>query len=123
MRLIRVQQQWQCGWTGTPVLQALEPARYALCDEADFEYLNQFDWYLIRGDHSGDGREGFGSPRAVLVVNGFRRIETMQRLVYEHRGLELPRRVYHVNRNKLDNRFGNLTGRRSEVVDQKGSGE
>jgi hypothetical protein len=50
VRQIRLRRQRTSGFIYTPELVPVEPAEYALCDEADYPWLSQSGWYLIRND-------------------------------------------------------------------------
>ena len=116
MQLIRLWQQYQCGWTRYPNLIPLEPPTFANVDDCDHAYLSQWQWYVIGEGHYADKRPMFTSAHAVMLGESSRDIVTMQRVVMQHRTGSLKSRVYHRNRNQLDNRFENLTGKRSEIL-------
>jgi hypothetical protein len=116
VQVIRLMQQYQCGWTRFPHLIPLEPATYAIVDDCDNLYLSQWHWYVIREGDYADKRPVFTSAHAVILGESSREIVTMQRIVFERHGEVAGRRVYHRNRNPLDNRFENLTAKRSEIV-------
>lgn len=50
MKQIRLWRQRTSGFIYTPELVFLEPAQYAICDDADYPWLSQWAWYLIRND-------------------------------------------------------------------------
>jgi len=86
------------------------------CYDCDHAYLSQWQWYVIGEGHYADKRPMFTSAHAVMLGESSRDIVTMQRVVMQHRTGSLKSRVYHRNRNQLDNRFENLTGKRSEIL-------
>jgi hypothetical protein len=109
VKLIRLQEQWQMGgWTSTPALTWLDPPQYATVNDKDYPWLMFFDWYLIRDDIN-----GYKFPHAVVEfehgAERVTRVVTMHRLVMAWHVEKLTGPVYHRSRDKLDNRFENLT--------------
>lgn len=80
--------------------QPLSRGLYALVDEADFNWLNQWKWSV-----SGDGRY---AVRRVSDGTGKRRTIYMHRLLAGTDGGPSSVYVDHINHNTLDNRRGNL---------------
>jgi hypothetical protein len=123
VKLVRLMQQWQCGWTRTPVLELLEPPVFATCDDDDYDYLIQWLWYGIRGSYSG---ADFQSAYAKVKLDGDKlsarrsledyRILTMERVVMFHHTGDWSPRVYHIDRERLDNRYENLTRKFKEIA-------
>lgn len=77
----------------------LTQGKYALVDDEDFDYLNQFKWYLSSGERGGY------ATRTVYLKNG--KITRM----WMHRILNktLDRfETDHIDRNKLNNQKNNL---------------
>jgi len=116
MKLIQLQEQWQYGgWTSKPTLGPLDPPQYAIVDDNDHAWLLMFEWYLIR-----DNVGGYKYPYALVELKHgaalVTRVFTMQRVVMSLHGEKLRGPVYHRNRNKLDNRFENLTFNRREII-------
>lgn len=73
----------------------LTRGKYALVDDEDFEYLNQFKWFIQSNGYAGRDIGGRKNKTRVLMhrlVN-----DTPDDLVTDH-----------INRNKLDNRRQNL---------------
>jgi hypothetical protein len=72
-------------------IKLVNQERYVLVDDADFDFLNQFQWYLSVGRY------------AVTFVNGH--IEKMHRLL-----LKSPENITidHIDRNGLNNQRSNL---------------
>ena len=71
---------------------------FALVDDADFESLNKYKWYLRR-------RKGAKYAYRLACVNGW------QKRILLHRhllGLISKQRIDHINHNGLDNRRANL---------------
>jgi hypothetical protein len=73
---------------------ALTQGKYALVDDADFEYLNQFKWCI---NNSGYAVRRTGGRKAKLTI--------MHRVLM---GAQDGQEVDHANRDKLDNRMSNL---------------
>ena len=102
MKQIRLWRQRTGGFIYTPELVPLEPAQYALCDDADYPWLSQWDWYLIRNDP-------YRYARCVLYVNQDEcRIETMHRMVMEAYCGPDDRFIGHTDGNNLNNQRSNL---------------
>ena len=79
---------------------ALTQGKFAIVDDEDFEWLNQWKWYL--------GSDGYAARTIV-----FKRIDGKQpkKNIYMHRLLIKISKGFetdHINRNKLDNRKVNL---------------
>jgi hypothetical protein len=68
--------------------------KYALVDNEDFDYLNQFHWQF----------DGFYAGRCIRINNKKTRIRMHRELVNVSKGLVTD----HINKNKLDNRKKNL---------------
>lgn len=79
---------------------ALTKGEFALVDDADFEWLNQWKWcyvssgYAMRREYLGGGR---GNEKARYIL--------MHRIIADAANDE---EVDHINRNKLDNQRDNL---------------
>jgi hypothetical protein len=74
----------------------LKPKGIALVDDEDFEYLNQFNWYLSKVGYAIGGE----------LKMGIKAFIKMHRLIM---GVSDPKiKIDHKNRNKLDNRKCNL---------------
>ena len=126
MKQIRLMQQWQCGSTHTPKLIALAPPVLATVDDDDYDYLIQWLWYGIRGEHSGPNfRKAYTVVKLESNALSARRsltdirILTMQRVVIFHHTGDWSLRVYHVNGDGLDNRYENLTRKRPHRPDKE----
>lgn len=72
----------------------LTQGKYALVDDADFEYLNKFKWCI---NNSGYAVRRVGGRKAKLTI--------MHRVLM---GAQEGQEVDHANRDKLDNRMSNL---------------
>ena len=73
--------------------------KYALVDDNDFGYLNQWKWYAVQYPHSW------------YAVRQHRRIDGKQRTIRMHRELikvKKNEQIDHINHNGLDNRRENL---------------
>lgn len=81
--------------------------KYALIDNCDYGYLNQWNWFYQKHIH---GRGGY----AVRKVKG--KAIYMHRIILERAGFKNFVQVDHINQKKLDNRRCNL---RSATVSQQ----
>lgn len=72
----------------------LTKGKYTIVDDADFEFLNQWKWYL--------GGQGYAARRIWNKAN-----KTYSGL-YLHKLLLVGKEVDHINGDKLDNRRSNL---------------
>lgn len=71
--------------------------KFSLVDDADYDYLNQWDWHLDSGYVRRTMKNPLGKPdRKNLSIH--------QEILGKHKGMEID----HINGNKLDNRRGNL---------------
>jgi hypothetical protein len=102
VKQIRLWRQRTGGFIYTPELVPVEPAQYALCDDADYPWLSQWDWYLIRNDP-------YRYVHCVLYVSPDEcRIETMHRMVMEAYCGPDDRFIGHTDGNTLNNQRSNL---------------
>ena len=73
----------------------LTQGKYALVDDEDFEYLNQFHWSV----------DGSGYPQRAIKINGKHRPIRMHRDILK---LNAGEHADHINHDKLDNKRTNL---------------
>ena len=81
---------------------SLTQGKFAIVDDADFEWLNQWKWYP-----SNNGRNTFYAIRSIRLPNGKRTTSRMHREIL---GLKFgdKRQCDHQNHRGLDNRRDNL---------------
>lgn len=81
-------------------LIALTQGQFAIVDDDDFEWLNQWRWWAWKT------RAGFYARRKVAAGKYKRRVVNMHRLLVN--GLESWQLVDHIDRNPLNNQRANL---------------
>ena len=75
MKQIRLWRQRTRGFTYVPELVPLEPAHHTLCDDDNYPWLSQWQWYAITNDYN-------PPVRSVLWVSPVEyRIETTHRMI------------------------------------------
>lgn len=77
----------------------LTQGKFALVDNEDFEYLNQWKWHFVY-----DGYNGY-AYRNVHKINNKRTSITMHRVLMKAKKGQI---IDHINHNGLDNRKANL---------------
>ena len=77
----------------------LSKNKYALVDDEDYEFLNQWKWSLY------ESRYSYGYANRIMIVDGKRKFISMSRLI-----LNAPDHMFvdHINHDTLDNRRSNL---------------
>jgi hypothetical protein len=114
---IRLWRQWTGEFIYTPELVPLEFTQYAQCDDSDYPWLSQWDWYLIRNDP-------YRYAHCVLYVSPDEcRVETVHRMVMEAYSGPGDRFIGHTDSNNLNNQRSNLhwkKGRRRPPLDLAG---
>lgn len=77
----------------------LTRGQYALVDDADFAWLNQFKWYALKG------RTTFYAARAKYIIGRHYQHLRMHRIIMN---VSANKQIDHRNHNGLDNRRNNL---------------
>lgn len=121
MKQIRIWQQSPAGWTPTFEIVPLEPPTYALVDDDDYDWLNEYRWFVIldggkqRGrDENGQKRWEYPNPRCIITpVDNFigaqgAHTERMSKMIIERHGGADTRFILPLDGNRLNNQRANL---------------
>ena len=101
MKQIHLWRQWGSGFRAYPKLIEPREPQFALVDDADYPWLNQWDWYVM-----GPGNDL--AVRCVLRIGDGLRTGYMHRMIMEaYHGPDL-RHVKHLDGNLLNNQRFNL---------------
>jgi hypothetical protein len=102
VRQIRLWRQRTGGFIYTPTLVPLDPLQFTICDDADYPWLSQWQWYLTPGTPN-------PLVRCVLWESPNEcRIETMHRMVMTPYHGPDERYIGHFDGNNLNNQRSNL---------------
>jgi hypothetical protein len=102
MKQIHLWRQWGPGFRAYPKLIEPREPQFALVDDADYPWLNQWEWYVM-----GPGNDL--AIRCVLRIGDGLRTGYMHRMIMEsYHGPDL-RHVEHLDGNLLNNQRFNLS--------------
>lgn len=126
MKQIRIWQQDPPGWTPTFKIVPLEPPTYVLVDDDDYEWLSEYQWYVIldgrRDIDRKEGKYNFPNPRCIITPGdtkiGGRGAQTkqMNRMIIERHGGVRTRYVLQKDGDQLNNQRDNLVCSNSNRV-------